>query len=127
MADSKNGQTNGNGNGKSATKTKAPTDYGKAFEEWDDRAEGLERKVERSERELRRLLGGHENATKIMQIIDRPHDGYGALVARRTVAIHMRDRAKRLLDASTVTPVVSIPIAPTNGETSAPAPAEVTA
>lgn len=112
--------TNGaNGNGKAAARTKAPTDYAKMLDDWELRADGLEMRRDRAERELRKLLGGHQNANQIMQIITRPGDGYGATVGKLAIADAQVKRYARLLADNTVTPVETVPTAPPASDTPA--------
>lgn len=47
--------------------------------------DGLQLRLDRMENELRRLLGGHQNANQVMQLLTRSGDGYAVLTAKSTM------------------------------------------
>lgn len=102
-------------NGKSASRApKSKSDYAALLDDAQLRADGLEMRRERSERELRRLLGGHENANQIMQVITRPGDGYGSTVGKLAVVTAAVQRYQRLVDANAEsTETTEVPLTPT--------------
>jgi hypothetical protein len=76
--------TNGNGNTRKR-------DYAELLDDASLKLDGLDARIARSERELRRLLGGHQNAEAIMQLISRPGDGYAVNVGKRAVLARQVD------------------------------------
>src|SRR5215467_10816365 len=71
------------------TSTGQPTrDWERLIDDAQLMLDGAAARIERTEREIRRLLGGHQNAAQIMQILGmesgrQPHETYGAMIGKR--------------------------------------------
>src|SRR5262245_9099310 len=94
--------TNGTARGKAAT------DYAKLLDDAELMRDGLQLRVDRSMRELGRLLGDHPKGTEIRQLFERTAVNYGKLqLAERQVT-----RYTRLVADQTVTEVTAPPTTP---------------
>lgn len=60
-------------------------DYARLLDDASLMLDGMDSRIARAERELQNLLGNHQNASKIMQLISRPGDGYAASVGKRAI------------------------------------------
>jgi hypothetical protein len=60
-------------------------DYGRLLDDASLMLDGIDARIAKQDRELRRLLGNHQNAAQIMQMISRPGDGYAASVGKRAI------------------------------------------
>lgn len=79
--------------------------------------DGVEFRIDRMSRELKRLLGNHQNAAPIMQLLTRPNDGYAAMIAKRTVlAVKVTQYAAKVAEMSEQT-VSEIPLNPDDEST----------
>ncbi|SRR6266700_4036353 len=88
------------------TKTRAPkaaSDYVAMLDDAALKLEGLEARRNRAEAELNRLLGNHENAEKIRQLILRPGDGFAVTVGKAAILDAQAKRYRRLIDAQNAT------------------------
>jgi hypothetical protein len=95
-------------NGTAVKAAKAATDYAKLLDDAELMRDGLQLRVDRSTRELNRLLGEHPRAAEIRQLFDRTAVNYGKLqLAERQVT-----RYTRLVADQTVTEVTAPPTTP---------------
>lgn len=75
---------NGHANA-STDKPSRQRDYARLLDDERLRRDGLQLRLDRAEVELNRLLGGHQNAAQIMQLVTRPGDGYAAMVGKAAI------------------------------------------
>lgn len=83
---------------------KSKSDYAALLDDAQLRYDGLMARRARAETELNRLLGNHQNAEQIRQLILRPNDGFAATVGKLAVVDANVKRYQRLLDVNNATP-----------------------
>ncbi len=96
-----------------STEVKRERDYATLLDDAMLRMDGYSARLSRSERELRRLLGNHQNANQIMQVITRPRDGYGAVSGQMTMlAAKIKLYERGFMEQNAGRTVVAIPVNP---------------
>lgn len=90
-------------------------DYARLLDDASLMLDGMDARLVKAEAELRRLLGNHQNAVQIMQLISRPGDGYAASVGKRAILNAKVREYQRGVDrqrAETAQTVSDIPVNP---------------